>query len=87
MTTPPDSYEIGTVTTDEDIELDVDVVGKYMLDHELRPPAVTLSWQEYDDEDEPVGLSQLDLTPDAAERLSSLLAEAADEARRLRAEK
>jgi hypothetical protein len=86
LTTPPDSYEIGTATTDEDIELHVDFVGKYMLHDELQPPAVTLSWQEFDDEDELIGLWQSDLTPDAAERLSSLLAEAADKARKLRAE-
>lgn len=79
MTTPPDSYEIGTTTTGDNIELHVDVVGRYMLHDELQAPAVTLSWQE----DEPVGWSQFDLTPDAAERLSSLLAEAADKARKL----
>ena len=83
MTTPPDSYEIGTAITDDGIELHVDVAGKYMLHDELQAPAVTLSWQEYDDEDEQVGWSQFDLTPDAAERLSSLLAEAADKARKL----
>ena len=76
------AWAIGTATADSS-ELHVEVVGKYVLHNELQAQVVTLSWQEYDDEDEPVGRSQFDLTRDGAERLGSLLAEAAAMARKL----
>ena len=50
------SYEIGTATTDIGSDLNVDVVGKYVPRGELQAPAVTLSWVEYDDEDELAGV-------------------------------